>query len=392
MSYCNINDAFENINYKLINEGDKNIVYKNNIFENVNKSTNFVDNMDDLMGTNLSNFDSGNSPEPDEWNHGGHNVLRNNNRIHTKQAEQSSSGVREMSIERNPADFEEKKFQRNSPERSSKEISNGMSPNNISRFPQDKLTHRECIRIYYNPEKNKNSSIDGAMKHISKCDLCKTEIKKLNLLYNTPGGRPPVKNSQEQSSTGSPIDKQLKMLNDSVESLRKEFLSESTGLRSSQNSPGFGRCLSDKSRRNPPERSSEEIPVNKENNLKYQNMELQNLLSKYLEDAGIGEMSIGPIPAESVIMKFWRDSNEEKKILNNKLDKILEVISSSAKYPLSLNDAYPSFQNNAHRFVQQNATQNQNSDSLYIVIGMCIIMVLLIVDIVMRFGQNRVIA
>ena len=103
-------------------------------------------------------------------------------------------------------------------------------------------------------------------------------------------------------------------------------------------------------------------------------------------------MSIGPIPAESVIMKFWRDSNEEKKILNNKLDKILEVISSSAKYPLSLNDAYPSFQNNAHRFVQQNATQNQNSDSLYIVIGMCIIMVLLIVDIVMRFGQNRVIA
>jgi hypothetical protein len=41
-----------------------------------------------------------------------------------------------------------------------------------------KPTHRECIKLYYNPNLKANFYFDTALKHISKCELCKKEISK----------------------------------------------------------------------------------------------------------------------------------------------------------------------------------------------------------------------
>lgn len=40
---------------------------------------------------------------------------------------------------------------------------------------QKKLTHRECIQLYYNPNIN-SDDYDTALKHITKCPLCKDKI------------------------------------------------------------------------------------------------------------------------------------------------------------------------------------------------------------------------
>lgn len=55
---------------------------------------------------------------------------------------------------------------------------NGTSIQNLSN--SNKLTHRECIYIYLNPN---NSNYQIAQKHVANCSLCQNEIKKINDLH-----------------------------------------------------------------------------------------------------------------------------------------------------------------------------------------------------------------
>ena len=54
---------------------------------------------------------------------------------------------------------------------------NGTTLNNLN---NNKLTHRECINLYLNPNNLKNPNIEVVLKHLSNCSLCQNEIKKIN--------------------------------------------------------------------------------------------------------------------------------------------------------------------------------------------------------------------
>ena len=62
-----------------------------------------------------------------------------------------------------------------------KVILNGTSIKNLDN--SNKLTHRECIHLYLNPNNTNNSNFQIAHRHISNCSLCQNEIKKINDLH-----------------------------------------------------------------------------------------------------------------------------------------------------------------------------------------------------------------
>ena len=55
---------------------------------------------------------------------------------------------------------------------------NGTNIANLLNDDQLKLTHRDCVNIYNNPEFFSENHITFSLKHISKCSMCKQEIIK----------------------------------------------------------------------------------------------------------------------------------------------------------------------------------------------------------------------
>jgi hypothetical protein len=47
----------------------------------------------------------------------------------------------------------------------------------------NKLTHRECIELYLDPVNLKNPNINIILRHLSNCSLCQNEIKRMNELF-----------------------------------------------------------------------------------------------------------------------------------------------------------------------------------------------------------------
>jgi hypothetical protein len=62
-----------------------------------------------------------------------------------------------------------------------KNLNNTLNNNNLK---NDKLTHRECINLYFNPDYLKNPKNDIVFKHLTKCTLCQNEINKKINQYN----------------------------------------------------------------------------------------------------------------------------------------------------------------------------------------------------------------
>jgi len=57
-------------------------------------------------------------------------------------------------------------------------IQNLTNTNKNNNLNNNKLTHRECIHLYLNPNDNKNPNYELAHRHIMICSLCKNEINK----------------------------------------------------------------------------------------------------------------------------------------------------------------------------------------------------------------------
>jgi len=55
---------------------------------------------------------------------------------------------------------------------------NNCNSNNNINLNNNKLTHRECIHLYLNPNNNKNPNYELAHRHIIICSLCQNEINK----------------------------------------------------------------------------------------------------------------------------------------------------------------------------------------------------------------------
>jgi len=273
----------------------------------------------------------------------------------------------------------------------------------------NKLTHRECINIYNNPDSYKDLMLSQALKHVSKCKLCKEEIKK-SMLINTKNNNNTKQTSMSKSETqqtqkqlSNGFKKNLNNINNSNDNL--SLMSNYKNFHNPINSGSLN--LSSQSQSQSQSQSNSKIEselkvlsekINGESNLKYQNALIQNNISKYLEDL------------------------EERKKINQKLDNILEIIKleyinkqennksikptinteykdnnlmnllSSQQFLLNLSKMNE--QNNINTMNHQNNLNNSNQqnnlsyESYLLYIFIFIILVLLVIDIVLRINTK----
>ena len=166
------------------------------------------------------------------------------------------------------------------------------------------LTHRDCINIYNNPEFFTDKDISNALKHITKCNMCKNEIKSKEIHYSE----------------------------------------DNTKINNVHNEPAKNTESTENHLHNQVE--NEQIKNN------YNNTDLQNFISKYINDI------------------------EEKKKLNSKIDKILDLISSNTNNTNNTNNINNTL---SYGFIEIN----------YLNIGIIIIILLLIIDIILRIKSNK---
>jgi hypothetical protein len=259
------------------------------------------------------------------------------------------------------------------------DLSNLLSENqsknqiNTQENSKPKLTHRDCINIYTSPKNHSDDIISNALKHITKCPLCKNEIKNIqkNFMENTSAlsisELDQAKESRQTSALGkmcgtatnsipaimtfsqdnvqqqAPIQSQMQIPVQPIQSL---YTVPSVSQESAVMIENKLKMLSDK--------------INEENNLKYQNAVLQNTISKYIEDA------------------------EEKKQINSKMDRILNMLQQNQ---INSNIQKENFNNYGFRPEHFQSMNNSNSID-FLTIGIIVIIILLIVDIYLRIKQN----
>ena len=244
---------------------------------------------------------------------------------------------------------------------------NSIINSNTSSNLMKKLTHRECIDIFNNPESYKDYLLTQALRHVSKCKLCKDEIKKLSI--------------EQENNLKSTINKHQD----------KSFLNNKNtnfipnGLETNKNQFQKEILIRNKNKSNDIELLDTKIEselkllndrINGETNLKYQNAMIQNNLSKYLEDL------------------------EEKKKINYKLDKIIELMNINLTLSNKLNNNYsmyneyqniPNLSKLSH-YGTPNLINPSNTSGilepniLYIIL--CIFILLLFIDIILRFNTK----
>lgn len=363
MSYCNINDAFN------INSNFENIVRGLNTF---NPTNNSIDNIKSGYDNNLN---SKNSIYEDQLkNNDNYNISPNFNSMY-----ESNNFNDNMSWE-----------SLNGTDLSSKKIEN----------KERKLTHRECINIYNNPNSCKVNILSQALKHVTRCKICKEQIKD-NLIKNP---------EKEFSDTIKELPNQVKSLINNNEYknndlVLKQFQNSNINSNINSNSnPNPNQNLNTNSNINQninpnPNLNKSNIinennliqknyieselkllndKINEETNIKYQNAMIQNNIAKYLEDI------------------------EEKKKINNKLDKIIEIINyNNNQYKTSNNILFSEYQqnqnlldnlspkilNNLSKLSQAQSTISMETYGIYI--GICLIVILIIIDIILRINTKN---
>ena len=353
MSYCNINDAFN------INSNFENIVRGLNTF---NPTNNSIDNIKSGYDNNLN---SKNSIYEDQFkNNDNYNISTNFDPIY-----ESNNFNDNMSWE-----------SLNGTDLSSNKIEN----------KERKLTHRECINIYNNPNSCKVNILSQALKHVTRCKICKEQIKD-NLIKNP---------ENSFSNTKKELPNQVKFLineneyknNDLV---LKQFQNPNPNPNSNQN-PNTNTNINTNTNLNKSNIINENNliqknyieselkllndKINEETNIKYQNAMIQNNISKYLEDI------------------------EEKKKINNKLDKIIEIINyNNNQFKTSNNILYNEYQqnqnlldnlspkilNNLSKLSQSQSQTGISMETYGIYIGICLIVILIIIDIILRINTKN---
>jgi hypothetical protein len=246
---------------------------------------------------------------------------------------------------------------------------NNYNKNIYNNSQTKKLTHRECINIYNNPDTYKDTLLTQALKHVSKCKICKDEIK--NLIINTEN-----KNFKIPSEESKNII--TKMEKKPFRFIKNENTNDN--INNNINDNNFKKQIIDISDNNKIENELKMLTdkINGETNFRYQNAMMQNNLSKYLEDL------------------------EEKKKINYKLDKIMDIVNLNLLKTNKLDNLTVSneFQNNSqitpqilNNFLKlyqsnnnlSNTQTNTSIENYFLYISVFIIILLLIIDIILRF-------
>jgi hypothetical protein len=288
--------------------------------------------------------------------------------------------------------------------------------NNTSLSSSNKLTHRECINIYNNPDSFKDSILTHALKHVSKCKTCKGEIKK-SILSNSSNKQDKLKKQNKNQES-----KQAKLLNLSnssnpsnsssssnlSNSLNKKKLISDNGkdnlsLLSYQNfhNPTNSGSLNLSSNHNSKIESelkqlSEKI--NGETNLKYQNALIQNNISKYLEDLEerkkINQKLDKIIEMINLDLIAKHDANDKKNISSESKEANLLNLLTSSQFLSNLSkiSELNNTNNNMNNVNDSNVNSNTNTtsyQSYLLYIAIFIILILLIIDVVLRFNSKQ---
>ena len=190
---------------------------------------------------------------------------------------------------------------------------------------KNKLTHKDCLLLYLNPNIGSTSKLESAMKHVQGCDICKKELSK---------------KKQDNMSSSSDISKSKK---------------KSTSKNNNNNNNNDNDKIIQPFTQIPPILNTDKNDDYKkmlldEKNIQYQNILIENTMSKFLEN------------------------NDEKKKLNENIEKILQYL---LKKDIQEN-AIPK-----NNYNPQNYTQSSN-DFTIIYICLTILIILLIVDIILR--------
>jgi len=265
----------------------------------------------------------------------------------------------------------------------------------------NKLTHRDCIKIYNNPDSYNDKILSQALKHVSKCKDCKENIKNTILTNDIKKNFKLNSTSQQQitKSTGN-IKKNINANNDNA-----SLLSTYQQFHNPTNSGSLNLSTQSNSNSNTQSSTNSKIEselkvlsekINSETNLKYQNALIQNNISKYLEDL------------------------EERKKINQKLDNILEMIKSEHNFKQdNIRDTKINFNtetrdnnlmniltspqfllnlskiNDLSRINEQHSsniistsTSSTSFESYLLYISIFIIIILLIIDIVLRLSTK----
>lgn len=323
MSYSNINDAFNiDSNFENTIRGLNNFNPMDNTFENINSAYNSNLNSTKTNSDYYSNYYSSKQFQYPLYNE--------NNSL-------GSLNGTDLLGEIN-----------NKPNSTSK------SSNKMSTKPSKKLTHMDCIKIYNNPDVYKDSDLTIGLKHVSVCKTCKEHIKQSMVSNNilSESNKKKISNNDNMEEKSNLNPNQISTMNNSNQ-INSKLETEL-------------KLLNNK--------------INEESNLKYQNTILQNNLSKYLEDL------------------------EEKKKINYKLDKIIEMVNLNLVKTNKLENLYgtnpnynygygtemdPRILSNLIKFNHPNMNMNMGNigwENYILYIGISIIILLLIIDIIIRFA------
>ena len=206
------------------------------------------------------------------------------------------------------------------------------------------LTHRDCINIYCNIDECEDNDVKCALKHISNCTKCKDVIK--------------IRKEQSKNQSNTVLKNEIK----SEQLPNFNNTNEINTNLKNQNNLNINPQIELNNIYEPLKINNIEQQIKtinekiiEDNNIKNQNLILQNTISKYLKEI------------------------DDKKVINNKIDKILELISSP--YYKSCNNVQQENENLNDYYKKYN---NYSFEINYISIGICVIIILLLIDIILR--------
>jgi len=148
MSYCDFNNAFKNMNEKFLETFDG-ITSEDLSFNVVNSEDFSFDDKNnirsDVTRNNIRSDVTRNNIQP--------NIISNNENLY-------GTSIQHLT------------------DKNTNYKNNSCNSNNNITLNNNKLTHRECIHLYLNPNDNKNPNYELAHRHIIICSLCQNEINK----------------------------------------------------------------------------------------------------------------------------------------------------------------------------------------------------------------------
>lgn len=345
MLYCELDDAFNNKNYKFRetfsnNEGDK---------FNISKM--------DLSQFNSSNnqimYDSDKKGQDSDWASvdAETELLPPKKRVWDNESEEENN-------------------KKSSKSNDSK--SNNMEGTTLAKLIKSKKpTHRECLKLYYNPTSKSNFCFDTALKHITKCDLCKKEISKKKSVK--------FEDSFDKNSCSSSLNsfinnlREIKNTQNNKENFQLDNETIGEIIKSSKNLKSYEK----------PQKTKDNNKISDEDNESKRMSEMQSQMDmqsppvKQIIQTQEESQKIQNLMIQNTIQKYFEEM-EEKKELNDKLNKIYEILNLEIKK----NEIIEKERNLTQ--MKNNNNNNQEPNFNYILIGISIVIVLLIIDIVIR--------